>query len=349
MPPKLTFDAKEFGPSIGSILQIFQRTYNAWTNDTSQLAFSILGTSVAAISLLKLVRHLWGYVRPSKLQIYCHSETGSWALVTGASDGIGRGFVDELLSNGFNVLLHGRNQSKLEGIVKDLAQKHPKRTVDYVIADASSNDSPELAVLEKVKSLPGKLTILVNNVGGINTKPTFVELANITAQSIDTQLNMNIRFPTQLTAALIPTLQKNQPSLIINCGSGAGVIGVPYITTYSGTKGYIHSFTLALKAEMSAEGYSPDKRSTKGVEVKGCIIGNTQSGGNKTDVPFFTISSAQCARGCLRQVGNGKTLETPHWRQEMIEWIASVIPEKTMRDSMAQQMRDRKEQEAKEL
>ncbi|RMY79408.1 hypothetical protein D0863_00010 [Hortaea werneckii] len=299
MPPKLTFDAKEFGPSIGSILQIFQRTYNAWTNDTSQLAFSILGTSVAAISLLKLVRHLWGYVRPSKLQIYCHSETGSWALVTGASDGIGRGFVDELLSNGFNVLLHGRNQSKLEGIVKELAQKHPKRTIDFVIADASSNDSPELAVLEKVKSLPGKLTIL--------------------------------------------------PSLIMNCGSGAGVIGVPYITTYSGTKGYIHSFTKALKAEMAAEGFAPDKRSTKGVEVKGYIIGNTQSGGNKTDVPFFTISSAQCARGCLRQVGNGKTLETPHWRQEMIEWIASVIPEKTMRENMAQQMRDRKEQEAKEL
>lgn len=347
MPQKLDFDATSYGPSIGSILQILQKAYNSWTGETIQLTAAVLGTGVAALYTARLALHFWGYIRPSKLQIYCHSETGSWALVTGASDGIGRGFVDELLSNGFNVLLHGRNQEKLEGIIKELAQKHPKRTVDYVVADASSADSPETAVVEKVKKLPGKLTVLVNNVGGISTKPTFVDFSRIGAESIDSQLNLNARFPTQVIAALLPTLQQNQPSLIMNCGSAGGEIGVPYITTYCATKAYIHGLTLALKAEMASEGYAPDKRATKGVEVQGYIIGNTMSAGNTTQVPFFTITAAECAKGCLKKVGSGKALEVPHWRQELLGWITSSIPEQMMRDGMAKEMKSRKDEQAK--
>lgn len=142
--------------------------YAVWATPTSQRVTSIIGTAVVGLAVAQLVRTIWFWIRPSSLQIYCHAETGSWALVTGASDGIGRGFADELLERGFNVLLHGRNAAKLQNIQAELARTHPKRSVDIVVADASKNGDAYKAVTDKVKALPGKLVILVNNVGGVS-------------------------------------------------------------------------------------------------------------------------------------------------------------------------------------
>lgn len=139
---------------------------NTWKLNSVQLLVSIIGTGVVLTVIARFGRFLWSYLlRPSSLPRYCHSETGSWALITGASDGIGRGFADELLSNGFNVLIHGRNEEKLQGIQKGMKLRWPRRGVEYVVADASETNA-ELRVVEKVKTLPGRLTVLVNNVGG---------------------------------------------------------------------------------------------------------------------------------------------------------------------------------------
>ena len=107
----------------------------------------------------------WSFVRPSTLHVYRHSKSGSWALVTGASDGIGLGFCEELLARGFNVLLHGRNPQKLDRIIGELSTKYPERSLDKVIADASKYDNGYEEIARKVKSLHGPLTVLVNNVG----------------------------------------------------------------------------------------------------------------------------------------------------------------------------------------
>jgi len=348
MPPKLNIDATAHSPTIGLILHYGQILYNAWAGDAVQLSASVVGTLLIGYVVAQLGLSVWSFIRPSKIQGYCHSETGSWALVTGASDGIGRAFVDELLDRGFNVLLHGRNPEKLERIQKELAQKYPRRNIHFVVADASRSDHPETAVIEKVQQLPGKLTVLVNNVGGIPTTPTLLELRKTEAAAIDAQINVNARFPTQLIAALLPTLRQNQPSLILNCGSGGGIIGAPFIATYVATKAYIHTLTLALKAEMAAEGYAPDKKYISGVEVQGFIIGNTRSAGNKAEMPFFTISAAECAKGCLAKVGSGKALELPHWRQALQMGIASLVPEKYMRGFLASEMKKRKMEQDKE-
>lgn len=124
--------------------------------------------------------------------------------------------------------MHGRNPKKLEGIKNELSQRYHGRSIDTVVADASKNDDSYGAVVKKAKNLPGKLTVLINNVGGVTTTPQFLPHWLVPAADIETQINVNLRFPTQLTRAILPLLIENGPSLILNCGSIGGIMGVRY-------------------------------------------------------------------------------------------------------------------------
>ncbi|KAK5111524.1 hypothetical protein LTR62_004819 [Meristemomyces frigidus] len=315
--------------------------YRAWASTAAQIITSALGTGILIYLSYSFVSYLWELVRPSVLQKYCHVQTGSWALVTGANDGIGRAFADELLERGFNVLLHGRNEEKLKRVQAELAAKFPRRKLDYVVADASSYDRPERSVVEKVENLPGggKLTILINNVGGVNTSPQYCSLKDMRPADIDTQINLNSRFPTHLTSALLPLLHENKPALIINAGSAAGVFGVPYIAPYSATKGYIFALTKALASELVADGWEKD------IEVMSLIINNTRSAGNTAEMPLFTIDAKDCAKGALSRVGSGCVTVYPNWRHAVQGTVMALLPEKQFMAMMGPEMKKRKLEE----
>lgn len=87
---------------------------------------------------------------------------GEYALVTGSSMGIGKSFAEELASKGINVILHGRRGEVLEGIKKEIKQKHPSIDVRYIVQDVVKNPKWD----EVEKSIEGlKISVLVNNVG----------------------------------------------------------------------------------------------------------------------------------------------------------------------------------------
>lgn len=203
-----------------------------WPNSTLQYWTALTGTIFLLYQLITGLRFAWDFVRPSRLHKFQHAGSNSWACVTGASDGIGLAFAQELLAAGFNVLLHGRNATKLGKIRSQLSQEFPEREVDLVVADASKYDDSYSTVVAKISSLPGKLTVLVNNVGGIHTYPQYVSHAEIEHDAIDICINVNLRFATHLIRDLLPVLRANGPSLLANVGSVGGLIGVPYLTTY---------------------------------------------------------------------------------------------------------------------
>lgn len=90
----------------------------------------------------------------------------SWALVTGVSDGIGKWFVQELCSGGFNVVLHGRNARKLERVREELRQEYSHVQTRAMVLDAMNFNMVDMQhEVEQISSLP--LTVLVNNVGGV--------------------------------------------------------------------------------------------------------------------------------------------------------------------------------------
>lgn len=325
------------------VFQVFPHLYKFGSSETSKMMLTTIGGIVVAYGLLQIMKWALSVIQSPTLAVYRHAGNDSWALVTGANDGLGRAFSEELLKRGFNVLLHGRNPQKLEKVKKELLEQWPKRQVDIVVADASKYDNAYQTVAKKASSLPGKLTILLNNVGGQVTLPRYLQLCETKHEDLDTNLNANARFPTHLTAALIPLLRENTPSLIMNCGSAGGLLGGPYLAVYCGTKAYVHNFTQSIKYEMMSEG-TPD------VDVWGFIIGNTETTGNPHKMPFFTLSARHCADSCLDRVGKGGgPVVWSHWRHAFQYNMMMLMPKSLIEKEMFKELRKRAEAEKEEV
>lgn len=229
----------------------------------------------------------------------------SWALVTGASDGIGKGFAEELCEQGFNVILHGRNVAKLETVRAALLKLWPERQIELLVLDAATAvDDPTTlaAAAERLSHL--NLRIIINNVaGGLDT--LWTPLAKRTPSEITRCLAVTAHFPTQLTCAFLPALLKRQPALIVNVGSGVGELPAPYIAVYAGAKAYNHAFSRCLATEMRAEGHD--------VEVLGLLVGMVATHSAPRATSPLVPSARVFARSALRMVGCGRSVVWAYW------------------------------------
>lgn len=261
--------------------------------------------AVGALSILtifyKLAHFFSPYLHSGSLQRY-NKKGDSWALVTGSSDGIGQAIAHELCSKGFNIILHGRNPTKLSSVQSNLAASFPKSQFRTFVADAaSSTEFTYPAIQELVASIKDlNLTVLVNNVGGAGVLPAaFTTFTDHTTKQIDDLISLNIRFTLHLTHALLPLLTRQDSALILNTGS-TGQIGMPYLCVYSPTKAYINAWTNALSIELQAEGF--------GVEVLTVMSSNTQTGQDTRETNLFRPTSSKFAKAALAKVGGGRAV-----------------------------------------
>jgi short-subunit dehydrogenase len=279
------------------------------TNWTTTL--STIGLGTLSYLSYKLTRQATIYLLPSQLQRY--NESGkTWALVTGATDGIGYGFCEELCSRGFNVILHGRNREKLVQRVRELNTAFPAQKTGIVVFDVVGLSDGVDDIAQQVRGIigkQGKLSVLVNNVGG-ETRPS-VTLGTLSYADVNATIDKNARFMAQITRVLLPLLSegKGRSGLALNVSS-ISQYGMPYICVYSATKGFVDSFTRALEAECSAEGC--------GVDVMGLRIGEVKTAGYDVDSSLFVPLARTMARAGLDRVGCGKVIVWAyfwHWLQ----------------------------------
>lgn len=264
------------------------------------------------------------FLRPSSLKRYNRASDGkssaSWALVTGASDGIGKGLAEELCSRGFNIILHGRNEKKLDTVRQELLKQWPKREIKLLIFDAI-NEASNVAKLESTLSAfkDLDLRVLVNNVGGGTiTRPAFLPLCERDSKFANAVIDFNLRFPTEITRLLLPQLIQNKPSLILNIGSLASENSTPYLCVYAGSKGYNKSWSASLGAELKAEGHD--------VEVKLIQTGMVSSGSEKRVVNLSVPSSRTFAKGSLDKVGNAAKYVQGYWMHEFSAGLLMALP-----------------------
>lgn len=261
----------------------------------STLLYSF-GLVVTLYFAQRLLRFIYLYTRPSSLPRYHYGPSQPWALVTGASDGIGLGFARELATSNFNVVLHGRNPSKLTAVQRTLETEFPAIHFRTVVCDASTATNKDIAdLVSSVKDL--HLTVLVNNVGaGVELQP----LAETSPDVVDIALNVNARFPAQVTRAFIARFaQSSGRTLILTLGS-AGDFLAPYATVYGGSKAFNVAMSASLRIEMRAEGLEEK------IEVLGVNVGKvTETARNSEPSSFFTPNSRTMARATLARVGCG--------------------------------------------
>jgi 17beta-estradiol 17-dehydrogenase / very-long-chain 3-oxoacyl-CoA reductase len=306
--------------------------------------------ALGVITAFTFVYRIWNFINlyflhESTLPQYLHAGKNSYALITGSSDGIGLATAKALAKRGFNVIIHGRNPEKLASISEAMSKEFPNVQTVTVPADATDAQSAVSGVtkaIEAVEKSGGKLTVLVNNIGGMSMfgSNPHASLIDTPLELIHKQLDLNAVFPTMLTRALLPSLLANKPSIIINVGSYAGVYGFANISTYCGSKAFNHLFSKSLTAEFHL--------SKTPVEVLGILVGQVQTSGNPDDKPDFkTLTPDEMASSILGKVGCGKALVAGSWRHCLLGQLPSWLPEQMAEAMMNAAASKRNEREAK--
>ena len=296
----------------------------------------LIGTWCISMVARNVAKYIHVYVRQSSIGRYRHQD--GWALVTGATEGIGKALARELALRGFNVVVHGRNLRKLETLTSELSKEFSALKFRSVVADVTLIGQESKKQIEQiVNDLEDvNLTVLVNNVGGTPSSivPRFKPLDQTTFSENDDTLAMNVGFPTQLTTALLPSLIKHQPSLIITLGSMADY-GNPWISIYSGSKAFLLSWCRALAREMKLEG--------RDIEVLGILTGEvTDCAHNKRPATLRMPDAKSYARAVVDKVGCGEMVVNGYWFQGIMKALVDRLPASVVTTALINAMRQQK-------
>jgi short-subunit dehydrogenase len=169
-----------------------------------------------------------------------------FALITGASSGIGACFARALAARGRHLVMAARSKDKLEALKSEIAAKHSVR-MEVIEQDLSLEGAAErLAATLHERGI--EVDLLVNN-AGFGAHGEFWKLP-LKRQS--EMLRLNIITLTELSHLLLPAMVARRGGGIINISSTAGFQPLPYTSVYAATKAYVTSFSMGL-AEEAAE------------------------------------------------------------------------------------------------
>lgn len=203
---------------------------------------------------------------------------GNWALVTGASSGIGREFADQFAAAGISLVLVARRTQLLESLAAELRGRHGIETL--VLGIDLSNPGAAQDVKTRLAEQNIKIRLLCNNAGSGRWGP-FEETP---PEVYEEMIRLNAVALVATCHLFLPDLLSFPTSAIINVSSPAAYQPVPYMAVYAATKSFVHNFSLALYGEWES----------RGVHVQTFVPGPTAT---EFDAKAGAYESALTARG----------------------------------------------------
>jgi short-subunit dehydrogenase len=172
---------------------------------------------------------------------------GKWALVTGASAGIGVALARELATHGAKLILTARRLARLEALASELTAKGTE--VRIVAADLNDPAAPQL-LYNATEGAGLPVDILINN-AGLGQYGAFY--ASHAEQELS-QVRVNCEAMVRLTRFFLPRMVERRQGWVLVLASTASFQPVPYISTYAATKAFDRFFALGLAAEVARFG-----------------------------------------------------------------------------------------------
>jgi len=238
---------------------------------------------------------------------------GPWALVTGASSGIGKEFATQLAKAGLNLVIVARRQNLLASLKESLVNKYAIK-VKIIVADLSANS----AVEELDKATKDIDIGLVIPNAGIENVGEFVE-TNLEKNSHI--LHLNTLVPMQVANVFGARLKKRGAGGILFVSSLFSYQGIPYVANYAATKAYILSLGEALNVELKPYGVD--------VSVLSPGVTRTDMSQNMSidfkKIPMFSMSAQKTAQIGLKALGKKATV-VPGLLNKIYAWENRVIP-----------------------
>jgi short-subunit dehydrogenase len=167
-----------------------------------------------------------------------------YALITGASKGIGGAMALLLAQKGYNLLLVARSSNDLENLAALVKSQYGVEATYYVADLSVAGTASQIA--EWVKTLHLPVSILINN-AGLGIWGNFDQLGIINQTSM---MQVNMATVVELSYHLLPTLKSQKQAYILNVSSTAAYQAVPTLALYAASKSFVLSFSRALRYEL---------------------------------------------------------------------------------------------------
>ncbi|XP_040199067.1 very-long-chain 3-oxoacyl-CoA reductase-like [Rana temporaria] len=256
---------------------------------------TMLGWLLVGLLILKLVLRILRGLRIYVLSGWWRGDLtryGRWAVVTGATDGIGKAYAQELAKRGLDVVLISRTLEKLKKVAAEIEQEFGRKT-RVIQADFTNGSHIYQTIKEELEGL--EIGILVNNVGmNISRNPCrFMDIPDID-QMLDKAINCNIMSVLWMSRIILPQMLQRKKGLIINLSSEVGNRPYPMSLVYNATKVFVDFFSRGLHVEYKSKGITVQS-------VMPLLVSTDMTFKMKTNI--FVKSPADFACEALNTVG----------------------------------------------
>ena len=173
--------------------------------------------------------------------------SGKVAIVTGASQGIGRAIAQALAAEGADLLLTARRQEQLETVAAEVAKAGVQA---HVHAADVTDPATAAAITSTALDRFGRIDVVVNNAGKGSPKP----LLELTDEDWQHSFDLNFMSAVRLSLAAIPHMRERHAGRIVNVSSRAGREPDPYFAPYAAAKAAMINFTKALSNAFAGDG-----------------------------------------------------------------------------------------------
>ncbi|XP_037028950.1 very-long-chain 3-oxoacyl-CoA reductase-like [Bradysia coprophila] len=265
------------------------------------------------------------FLEPTDLRKY-----GKWALVTGATDGIGKQYAKSLADRGFNIVLVSRSLTKLHDVAKEISKSYNVQT--HLIA-INFTDGPEIYDQIKQQIAGIEIGVLVNNVGMFHLAPEyFLDIPDRDKMILDI-IKCNITSVPMMCSLILPQMVQRQSGLIINISSVSACIPCPNMSIYSSSKAFVAKFSSDLAAEYESQGITVQALTTGSV---GTNMTKVKGGSFNVPTPKQYVESA------IRYVGYARNTNgfLPHSLMQFIVQFMNFVSPSVTEKLMLKRMRE---------
>eukprot|EP00899_Mesostigma_viride_P010223 jgi/Mesvir1/19201/Mv11516-RA.1 len=278
--------------------------------EANTVVFALLA-AVGAVTLLRILyRVLSGSFRAFVKPGFSYKRhKGEWAVVTGASYGIGAGYCRQLAKRGLNVVLMARSKEKMDEVASAIEKYNIKtKVIPFDFGAAGPKEWEQLATT----LAPLKPSVLVNNVGVNVELPT--DFLDTDPALVDRMVNINITSVNKITRILLPGMMERKKGIVIFLSS-ASRICCPMLSVYAGTKAYLDAFAVSLAAEV--------KKSRVLVSTVNPFFVVSEMSKRKR-ASLLVPSAEKFASLSLDRVGEVRSC--PYWVHAAVFTLMSVVP-----------------------
>lgn len=272
-----------------------------------------------AINNFSMIKEVSGSVEKFSSPGFEAANTNPFALVAGGSKGIGFAIAEALAKRTFNLVLIARHKDSLVAAKNKLESTY-KVQVEILQYDLSRAESAtEIATWITENNIPLKMLC---NVAGFGGSEDFLQLP---LDSLRYMVNLNIASCMALSLTLLPVLEKNAPSYILNVGSMAGFAPIPVKNMYSATKSAVVFFSYSLRYQLKEKNISVSVLCPGPVYTKPEIEADT-----KKKLGWFgnqmSVKPKRVGEIAVRKTLNEKMLIIPGTLNKVVAFVIRVLP-----------------------